>query len=144
MMYGNNFATQKMPDFNVKIYKGDNSISLAQNDSGLLSSVQGTKVNEMIMIANTKQFLSYHMLRIISESFNYLDYNIYNIINNYVTSLDLMSFIKENAKDALKLNILAEIYKVSELLFCYQKPLVGDMEKIKEEITVMVDKMMSV
>ena len=140
MMYGNNI--NKQPDFNVKIYKGNNSISLAKSDSALLQSVQNIpKMDDMLLEANIKQFLSYHLMRIVSESFNYLDYNIYNIINSYVMSLDILAFIKkEGGDEALKFNILAEIYKISELLFFYQKPLTRDMEKVKEEIGALVSK----
>ena len=140
MMYGN--ISTKQPDFNVKIYKGNNSISLAKSDSALLQSVQNIpKMDDMLLEANIKQFLSYHLMRIVSESFNYLDYNIYNIINSYVMSLDVLAFIKkEGGEDALIFNILAEIYKLSELLFFYQKPLTRDMEKVKEEIGALVSK----
>lgn len=143
MMYGNQqyVSQQNQPEFKVKIYQGDNSISLTKTDSGLLNSIQNPKIDRMLAIANMKQFLSYHLLRMVSESFNYLDSNIYWIVNKYVSSLDILSFLDKNGgEEALKFNILAEIYKISELLFFYHKPLVVDMEKIKEEIGALVSK----
>ncbi len=141
----NTFVPQQnanMPEFKTRIYKGSNSIQMATNESGLLNTAQMPKTNDTLMVANAKQFLSYHMMRIVSESFNYLDYNVYTIINSYTSSLNLLSFIREDSgAQALKFNILAEIYKISELLLFYQKPLVKDIEIIKEEIGAMVDKL---
>lgn len=141
-MYGNQFVNQKQPDFNVKIYKGSNSVQLATNESGLLNSIQNSKMDRALALANMKQFLSYHMMRLVSESFNYLDYNIYTIVNSYVNSLNIMAFLdKEGGNDALKFNIIAEIYKISQLMLYYQKPLVSDIETIKEEVGALVDKL---
>ena len=141
MYYGQQQEQQKM---NVKIYKGNNSISVATTESDLLNSVQNTtKLDRMLAIANMKQFLSYHMIRIVSDSFNYLDTNIYNIINNYVNSLDIISFLeKEGGASALKFNVISEIYKLSQLLAYYQKPLLTDINEIREEIGALVDKLM--
>lgn len=141
MYYG---QQQEQPKMNVKIYKGNNSISVATTDSDLLNSVQNTtKLDRMLAIANMKQFLSYHMIRIVSDSFNYLDTNIYNIINNYVNSLDIISFLeKEGGASALKFNVISEIYKLSQLLAYYQKPLLTDINEIREEIGALVDKLM--
>lgn len=131
----------EMPKFNVKIYKGDNSISLTKTDSGILGYIRNNKVDNVLVEANLKQYLSYHLIRIISDSFDYLDINIYNLINSYIYNIPLNDYLyKEGGQEALKINLITEIYKLSQLLLFYQKPLKRDIESIKEEIDAMVSK----
>lgn len=135
-------SLRETPDFKVRIYRDNNAVSVTKTESGILSTIQnnGTK-NEVLVVSNTKQLVSYHLLRIISDSFNYVDKDIYAIINNYVNNLELSSFINDaGGSDALKLNIMAEVYKLSELLYYYGKSPLKDMGSIKEEVEAVVDK----
>lgn len=132
----------KFPDFNVKVYKGDNSISLTKTDSGILSTIQNSnRINNSLAIFNTKQLISYHMIRIISDNYKYMDKDIYGIVNSYIYNLSLSDFLKdESGREALKLNIMAEFYKIGELLPYCGKPLVTDMTSIGEEVDALVNK----
>ena len=70
-----------------------------------------------------------------------MDKDIYDIINGYVYSLPLDDFLNMNGgEQALKLNIVTEIYKISELLYYYGKPLVIDISNITEETDALITK----
>lgn len=133
---------KNIPNFDVKIYKGENSISLTKTDSNILTSIQtNPKMDRLLIVANIKQYISYHLIRIISDGFKYMDKDIYDIINGYVYSLPLDDFLNMNGgEQALKLNIVTEIYKISELLYYYGKPLVIDINNITEETDALITK----
>ena len=83
------FMQQEQPTkFNIKVYKGDNSINLIKADSGMLGLMENRTINDkQLIVSNVKQFISYHFMRIVSESFRYFDPAIYNIITNYINNL---------------------------------------------------------
>lgn len=132
----------KMPKFDVKIYRGDNAISLSNSDSGILTSISSTsKMHPSLIVANTKQLIAYHMIRMISDSFKYIDKDIYGIVNEYIYNLPLGDFLNNPGGDeALKLNIMAEVYKLTELLNYYQKPIQVDIKIVQSEVDALVNK----
>ena len=133
---------EKFPDFQVKVYKGDNSISLTKTESGILSTIQNSNnMDYSLIVMNTKQLISYHLIRIVSEHFEFMDKDIYGLINSYIYNLNLFDFMKGNGgKEALKLNIIAEIYKMGILLPYYGKKMKTDMNIINEEVDALVSK----
>ena len=50
---------KNIPNFDIKNYKGENSISLKKTDSNILTSIQtNTKMDRLLIVANIKQYIS--------------------------------------------------------------------------------------